>query len=102
MPFCSSPSGWIRGCCSVAGRSRRRGLRAMALGIPGSGDVSVAREISAQYGLEHDIRGLAGLAEVTAAEAWELSRDAARRLDAMCDPIALAALGLAERAFPQG
>lgn len=82
--------------------SRRRGLRAMTLGVPGSADVGVASAISRRHGLVHDVRELTGLADVTAADAWELSRDAARRLDAMCDPIALAALGLAERAFPQG
>jgi len=82
--------------------SRRRGLRAMTLGVPGSGDVAIASEISARYGIDHEVRGLADLAEVSPADAWMLSCDASRRLDAMSDPIALAALGLAEQAFPQG
>ncbi|GEK86256.1 hypothetical protein [Microbacterium aerolatum] len=82
--------------------SRRRGLRAMTLGVPHSGDVEIASDISERYGIDHEVRGLADLAEVTPADAWTLSQDAARRVDAMCDPIALAALGLAEQSFPQG
>lgn len=87
---------------SAVPASRRRGLRAMTLGVPGSRDVVVASELSARCGLEHEVHGLADLADVSPADAWMLSRRAAQRLDAMCDPIALAALGLAEQSFAQG
>ncbi|MBB4140027.1 asparagine synthase-related protein [Microbacterium invictum] len=82
--------------------SRRRGLRAMTLGVPGSGDVSIAAKISARYGLEHDVRDLASVDGVSPADAWRLCVEASIRLDAMSDPVALAALGIGERSFAQG
>lgn len=82
--------------------SRRRGLHAMTLDVPGKGDVAVARAIAGRYGIIHDVRGLAGLDDVSPREAWELCRAAATRLDAMSDPVALAAQLIAERAFAQG
>lgn len=82
--------------------SRRRGLRAMTLSVPGSGDVVIAREIAAAHGMAHEVHGLADLGGIEPAEAWELCRDAALRLDGMSDPVALAALGVAERGFSQG
>ncbi len=82
--------------------SRRRGLRAMTLGVGGDGDVTVAAEIAARYRVQHEVRGLGGLDEVTPAEAWALCVEAAGRLDGMSDPVALAALGVAEGAFEQG
>lgn len=81
---------------------RRRGLHAMTLGVPGSGDVAIARAISEHYGMRHRVHGLADLGALTAAEAWEATRDAAERLDAMSDPVAFAALAVAERSFAQG
>jgi asparagine synthase (glutamine-hydrolysing) len=82
--------------------ARRRGLRAMTLGVPGSGDVTVARQLAARYELRHDVHSLAALDGLSAADAWDLSRDAAMRLDGMSDPIALAALTVAESSFDQG
>ena len=82
--------------------SRRRGLGAMTLGVPGSGDVTVARQIAERYGMRHDVHGLAPLDGVSAAEGWELVRDAAMQLDGMSDPVALAALTVAEGSFDQG
>ncbi|MET1052313.1 MAG: hypothetical protein ABWX65_06720, partial [Mycetocola sp.] len=41
--------------------SRRRGLRAMTLGVPGSGDVTVASQLAERYGLQHQVHGLAPL-----------------------------------------
>lgn len=81
---------------------RRRGLHAMTLGVPGSGDVAIARAIAERYSMRHTVRGLDDLRAVTAEEAWEATRDAAERLDAMSDPVAFAALAVAERGFPQG
>ena len=82
--------------------ARRRGLRAMTLGVPGSGDVTVARQLAERYGLRHDVHGLGALDGLNAADAWDLSREAAMRLDGMSDPIALAALTVAESNFDQG
>ncbi len=81
---------------------RRRGLHAMTLGVPGSGDVAIARAISDRYGIRHRVHGLADLGTLTAAEAWRATLDAAERLDAMSDPVAFAALAVAERSFEQG
>jgi asparagine synthase (glutamine-hydrolysing) len=82
--------------------SRRRGLRAMTLGVPGSGDVTVARQIAQRYGIRHDVHGLAALDGLSAAAGWDLVRDAAVTLDGMSDPVALAALTVAEGSFDQG
>lgn len=81
---------------------RRRGLRAMTLAVPGSGDVEIARAIAERYGIQHEVHGLADAGRTTPAEAWELCAADAVRLDAMADPVALAAQRIAERAFDQG
>lgn len=81
---------------------RRRGLHAMTLAVPGKGDVAIARQLSERYGILHDVRGLADIVGVTPAEAWRLCQVEATRLDAMSDPVALAAQRIAERAFEQG
>ena len=82
--------------------ARRRGLQAMTLGVPGSGDVTVATELAERYGLRHTVHGLRMLDGLSAAEAWDLTRAAAMRLDGMSDPVALAALTVAESSFDQG
>jgi len=82
--------------------ARRRGLRAMTLDVPGRGDTAIARAISQQYGIRHDVRGLTDVSAVDPAEAWELCCAEATRLDAMADPVALTAQRIAERAFDQG
>jgi len=82
--------------------TRRRGLNAMTLGTVGSGDVDVAADIATRYGMRHEVRGMGRLDEITPAEAWALVVDAASRLDGMADPLALAALTVAEGAFEQG
>lgn len=87
---------------SAIPESRRKGLHAMTLSVPGSGDVAIAAEITAHYGMDHEVRGLADLGGLEPQEAWELCRSAALRLDGMSDPVALAALGVAERGFQQG
>ena len=82
--------------------ARRRGLQAMTLGVPGSGDVTVATALAERYGMRHAVHGLRALDGLSAAEAWELTREAAMRLDGMSDPVALAALTVAESSFDQG
>jgi len=81
---------------------RRRGLRAMTLEVPGTGDVARARAIAARYGIDHQVHGLTDVGAITSAQAWELCRADAIRLDAMADPVALAAQRIAERDFDQG
>lgn len=87
---------------SAIPESRRRGLHAMTLEVPGKGDVALARMLSERYGMLHEVRGLTGIGNVSPADAWELCRVEATRLDAMADPVALAAQRIAERAFEQG
>jgi len=82
--------------------ARRRGLQAMTLGVPGSGDVTVATALAEHYGMRHAVHGLRALDGLSAAEAWDLTREAAMRLDGMSDPVALAALTVAESSFDQG
>lgn len=81
---------------------RRRGLRAMTLQVPGTGDVEIASAIAERYSIRHEVHGLADVAELIPAEAWQLCLADAVRLDAMADPVALAAQRIAERAFDQG
>jgi asparagine synthase (glutamine-hydrolysing) len=87
---------------SAVPERRRRGLRAMTLEVPGTGDVAIASDIARRYGIRHDVHGLADLRAISPAEAWELCIADAFRLDAMSDPVALAAQRIAERAFDQG
>lgn len=87
---------------SAIPESRRRGLRAMTLEVPGSTDVEIARRIAQRYGIRHDVHGLASLAGLDPSEAWERCCSDALRLDAMADPVALAAQRVAEQAFDQG
>jgi len=82
--------------------SRRRGLHAMTLDVPGAGDVAVARTLAERFGMVHQVHGLADVADLSPEEAWEACRNEATRLDGMSDPVALAAQRIAERAFPQG
>ncbi|WP_169583077.1 MULTISPECIES: asparagine synthase-related protein [Microbacterium] len=77
--------------------ARRRGLRALTLAVPGSGDVAMASQLAARFGLEHQVRELDGLDGVDPADAWDEVCEAARALDGMADPIAFAALALTER-----
>ncbi|WP_130177286.1 hypothetical protein [Cryobacterium sp. SO1] len=82
--------------------ARRRGLQAMTLGVPGNGDVTVATALAERYGMRHAVHGLRALDGLSAAEAWSLTLEAAMRLDGMSDPVALAALTVAEGSFDQG
>lgn len=82
--------------------TRRRGLHAMTLGLPDSDDAKVAAAIAARYGLIHEVHGLSSLEQLSPADAWQIVRSAAIRLDTMSDPIATAALAVAESAFDQG
>jgi len=82
--------------------ARRRGLHAMTLGCAGERDVEVASRLAARDGLVHEVHPLAGADALAPAEAWERCLTSAMRLDATSDPVALAALDIAEGAFGQG
>ncbi|MET0716203.1 MAG: hypothetical protein ABWY23_08295 [Mycetocola sp.] len=82
--------------------ARRGGLRAMTLGVPSSGDVTVASELAERYGLRHEVHDLSPVDGLSGEEAWDRVRAASVRLDGMSDPIALAALDAAESSFDQG
>lgn len=82
--------------------ARRRGLRAMTLGLSGSDDVTIARQLATRDGMRHEVRGLAALDGLTAQASWDLVQGAAMRLDGMSDPVALAVLTVAESSFDQG
>lgn len=81
---------------------RRRGIRAMTLDVPGTGDVAIARLIAHRYGIQHEVHGLVEVQDIDPEEAWDRCVADAERLDAMADPLALAAQRVAERAFDQG
>lgn len=82
--------------------SRRRGLKTMTLGPEDDGDVRVARAIAQDCGLDHEVRALTSISDLSPDDAWERVLDAAMKLDGHCDPLAMAALRYAEEQFEQG
>jgi asparagine synthase (glutamine-hydrolysing) len=79
----------------------RSGLPALTLGDPTSPDVVIAARLSQQYGLRHQIRRL-DLEKPEPAEAHALSLVAARALECLASPMALAPLLLTEATLDQG
>lgn len=82
--------------------SRRRGLHAITVGAESDGDVIIAREIAARFQLRHEVRGFSDMSSIDPESAWRRVLDAAMRLDAHSDPVALASLAFAEEHFEQG
>ena len=87
---------------SAIPEARRRGLRAMTLGVEGSGDVEVATRIAERYGLSHHVHPMPALDDLAPEEAWGRVLRAAVDLDALSDPVAHAALSIAEERIDQG
>jgi asparagine synthase (glutamine-hydrolysing) len=87
---------------SAVPQELRRGMRAITLSVPGSEDVEIAAAISARTGLRHQVEALESLEAMDPAEAYALCADASVRLEGMADPVALAALSMAEQRFEQG
>ena len=86
---------------SAVPRARRRGLRTVTLGLPGNPDVVIAAELSRRYGMVHEVLTLDGIETVAPDDADVRCLQAARQLECMADPVALAALTYAEgRAEP--
>lgn len=77
-------------------------VRAMTLSVPGSPDAEIAARLAAVSGMEHQVEALEDLALLPAEEAYALCADASTRLEGMADPLAQAALGVAEQRFDQG
>lgn len=82
--------------------ARRKGLRIMTLGVPGSPDLEIAADLAARYGMRHEILTLDGLDELSQAEAYRRCVDAATALDCTADPLAYASLSFAEERAAQG
>ena len=83
--------------------ARRKNVAVMTLAVPSATeDVGLASRIAQQYGMQHKILDMSGLAELSPAEALELTLTAARRLDSAADPIALAAVDFAELSADPG
>ena len=81
----------------------RRGLTAITLSVPGgSEDVDLAAAICARTGTPHRVEAIASLEGLTPEEAYALCAEASVRLEGMADPLALAALTVAERRLDQG
>lgn len=81
---------------------RRSGLRAMTLGTPGSADVRIAAELSQRLGLRHRVHRMDEQRWPEPAEAHHLALVAARALECLASPLALAPLLLAESHLEQG
>lgn len=81
--------------------ARRRDVRAMTVGGPRSADVAVASALAARFGMQHAVHGApSALGDPDAV--WRRCAAAARALDSMSDPIALAAGEMTEEQFDQG
>ena len=81
---------------SAIPKAQRRGLRVVTLGRAGDPDVDIAGELATRYGMRHEILSLSGLEELDPAETYALCLEAAHRLDYSADPVAHAALTVAE------
>ncbi len=80
----------------------RAGLRALTLGDPTSPDVVIAAKLSARYGLRHQVYRMDEQRWPSPAEAHEQVLAAARALECLASPLALAPLLLAESHLEQG
>ena len=70
--------------------------------MPGSEDVAIAADICARTGMRHQVEALASLDGLTPEEAYAECAEASVRLEGMADPLALAALTMAERRSTRG
>ncbi|MFI5896538.1 asparagine synthase-related protein [Actinoplanes sp. NPDC051513] len=87
--------------CSTPAELRPR-LRAMTLGTADSPDVRVAAKLAASCGIPHEVLRLDRQDPIDPATAHALALEAARLLDGMASPLALAPLLLAESRLEQG
>lgn len=83
-------------------KARRAGLRVMTLGDHASDDVAIAADLASSYGMDHQVVSMGGLEGLSDAQAYDLCVASSRSLDCMGDPLALAALLMAEAKIDQG
>lgn len=81
---------------------RRGGLRTLTLGAGVTADVRIAAELSARHGMRHQIHRLDEQRWPEPGEAHTLALAAARALECLASPLALAPLLLAESHLEQG
>jgi asparagine synthase (glutamine-hydrolysing) len=86
---------------SAIAPGRRRGLRVLTLGVPGSPDVSIAAELARRFGLRHEVLRLRS-EPMSPADAHAACVETAGRLELVADPVARAALDEAEAAAEPG
>jgi asparagine synthase (glutamine-hydrolysing) len=79
----------------------RAGRQALTLGDPSHPDVVIAARLSEKYGMQHEVHRLDEVTP-TPAEAHQLSLAAARDLECLASPMALAPLLLIEGQLKQG
>lgn len=87
---------------SAVPKSRRSGLKAMTLHVPGTRDAELAGQLSEREGLHHTVRSLEGAELLSGEQWWRRTMAAARLHDSMVDPIARAVTAWAEESFEQG
>jgi asparagine synthase (glutamine-hydrolysing) len=80
----------------------RAGLRAMTVGDDTNPDVRIAARLAARYGMQHQVRALDEHWWSAPAEAHVSALAAARALECLASPLALAPLLLAESHLEQG
>lgn len=76
---------------------RRREVRALTLGHPGSTDVAVATGLAQRYRMAHQVIDLTAMAAIEPAAAYQAAMTAAERLDGLGSPLGAAALDWVER-----
>jgi asparagine synthase (glutamine-hydrolysing) len=81
---------------------RRAGLHALTLGEPTSPDVVIAARLAERYDIRHQVYRLDEFGLPDPAEAHEVSLAAARALECLASPMALAPLLLVEAHLDQG
>jgi asparagine synthase (glutamine-hydrolysing) len=81
---------------SAIAPERRREVRAVTLAVPDSPDLAIAAAIARDAGLEHEVLSLAGADGLAPEDAHARCRRAAAALELGADPVARAALGIAE------
>jgi asparagine synthase (glutamine-hydrolysing) len=80
----------------------RGGLRALTLGEAGSRDVAIAADLCARYGMQHVVHRMDRQPAPTPEQAHDLALAAAREMECLASPLALAPLLLAEAQLEQG
>lgn len=81
--------------------ARRPRLEAMTLRVDGSADAHLASALATRYGIRHRVVDVSAAQRLSPRQARDLVLDGARRVDFSSDPLAWAALSVAEDSLPQ-